>query len=157
MPHIHEKIDFIADIYIVFENKVLLRMHDKYNIWLPVGGHIELDEDPNQAVIREAKEESGMDVELLDRREFRKDREDYQELIAPMFLNRHRITENHEHIGFVYFGRSKTRELQIPETEENKKASCRWFTREELDRNEEGIREDVAWYAKRALEEIGLV
>ncbi len=35
--------------------KVQLRKHDKYNIWLSVGGHIEPDEDPNQAAIREVK------------------------------------------------------------------------------------------------------
>ena len=56
MAHIHEKIDFTASVYIVFENKVLLRLHDKYNLWLGVGGHIELDEDANAALLREVKE-----------------------------------------------------------------------------------------------------
>ena len=51
MPHIHEKIDFDSDVFIVHDNKVLLRKHDKYKMWLAVGGHIELDEDPNQAAV----------------------------------------------------------------------------------------------------------
>jgi len=46
MAHIHEKIDFTASVFVVHKNKVLLRMHDKYKMWLSVGGHIELDEDP---------------------------------------------------------------------------------------------------------------
>lgn len=39
-----------------------MRRHDKYKIWLGVGGHIELDEDPNQAALREVKEEVGLAV-----------------------------------------------------------------------------------------------
>ncbi len=62
MPHIHEKIDFTVEVFIVYDNKVLLRKHDKYKKWLSIGGHIELDEDPNQAAIREVKEEVGLDI-----------------------------------------------------------------------------------------------
>ncbi|MEK6836116.1 MAG: NUDIX domain-containing protein [Nanoarchaeota archaeon] len=65
MPHIHDKIDFTAEAFIVYKNRVLLRKHDKYKIWLSVGGHIELDEEPNEAVIREVKEEVGLNVELF--------------------------------------------------------------------------------------------
>lgn len=46
MPHIHEKIDFTVEVFIVHENKVLFRMHDKFKKWMSAGGHIELDEDP---------------------------------------------------------------------------------------------------------------
>lgn len=38
MPHIHEKIDFTVEVFIVYNNKVLLRKHDKYGIWLSVDG-----------------------------------------------------------------------------------------------------------------------
>jgi len=62
MPHIHEKIDFTAEVFIVHHNRVLLRLHDKYNIWLSVGGHIELNEDPMEAAIREVKEEVNIEI-----------------------------------------------------------------------------------------------
>jgi ADP-ribose pyrophosphatase YjhB (NUDIX family) len=64
MSHIHEKIDFTVGVFVVYKDKVLLRKHDKYNLWLCVGGHIELDEDPNEAALREVKEEVGLDVTL---------------------------------------------------------------------------------------------
>jgi 8-oxo-dGTP pyrophosphatase MutT (NUDIX family) len=64
MPHIHDKIDFCSEVFVVFKNKVLLRKHDKFKIWLSVGGHIELDEDPTETAVREAKEEVGLDVVL---------------------------------------------------------------------------------------------
>ena len=66
MSHIHDLINFTVEVFIVYQNKVLLRLHDKYNLWLSVGCHIELDEDPNQAAIREVKEEVGLDI-VLDR------------------------------------------------------------------------------------------
>ena len=47
MPHIHEKIDFTVEIFIIYNNKILFRKHDKYGVWLSVGGHVELYEDPN--------------------------------------------------------------------------------------------------------------
>ena len=65
MPHIHEKIDFTVEVFIVHKDKVLLRMHDKYKKWMSVGGHIELHEDPVEAAHREVKEEVGLDIELV--------------------------------------------------------------------------------------------
>ena len=53
MPHIHDNIDFTAEVFVVYKGRVLLRKHDKYKMWLSVGGHIEPDEDPNQAAVRE--------------------------------------------------------------------------------------------------------
>ena len=46
MPHIHEKIDFTVSLFIVQDGKVLVIHHKKLGQWLPIGGHIELDEDP---------------------------------------------------------------------------------------------------------------
>jgi len=61
MAHIHEKIDFTVAIFIVHEEKILLIHHRKLDKWLPLGGHIELDEDPEQAALREAHEELGIE------------------------------------------------------------------------------------------------
>ncbi|MBE6715442.1 MAG: NUDIX domain-containing protein [Ruminococcaceae bacterium] len=55
-----------ATVYIVNKNRVLLHKHKKYNTWFPVGGHLEKDELPHEAAIREAKEESGLDIEIFE-------------------------------------------------------------------------------------------
>ena len=65
MPHIHKKMDYTVEVFIVYKNKVLLRMHDKFNTWLSVGGHIELNEYPIEIAIREVKEEVGLEVEII--------------------------------------------------------------------------------------------
>ena len=147
MPHIHEKIDFTVEVFIVFNKRVLLRKHDKYKKWLGVGGHIELDEDPIQAAIREVKEEVGLDIELFGEvLPFQS--ENYKELLPPKFLNRHRINETHEHISLVYFARSKTDALRLSNKEISEE--CRWFTKEEVEKSAE-IQPHIKEYALAAL------
>jgi 8-oxo-dGTP pyrophosphatase MutT (NUDIX family) len=89
MPHIHDKIDFTAEVFVVHKNKVLLRFHDKYKFWASVGGHIELDEDPNEAAIREVKEEVGLDVTLYRGNQLLTyDIGGEKEIIPPIAMNR---------------------------------------------------------------------
>ena len=106
MAHIHEKIDFTVAIFVVRGGRVLLIHHRKLDKWLPLGGHIELDEDPEMAALREAKEESGLEVELLGERPPTTEA-GTRALIAPRFLDIHRISERHEHIGMMYWARPR--------------------------------------------------
>jgi 8-oxo-dGTP pyrophosphatase MutT (NUDIX family) len=43
-------------------DKVALHLHKRLNMWLQPGGHIESGETPAQAALREAVEETGLDV-----------------------------------------------------------------------------------------------
>ena len=122
MAHIHEKIDFTVAIFVVHDGKVLVIHHRNLNKWLPLGGHIELDEDPETAALREAKEESGLEVELLGERP-PTTAPGTRALIAPRFLDIHRITDTHEHIGMIYWARPKSGKLD---------AGCRGTSRHPL-------------------------
>ena len=152
MAHLHEKIDFTVEVFVVFENRVLLRRHDKYKIWLSVGGHIELDEDPNQAAIREVQEEVGLAIELFDSREENSSDEYFTDLIPPVALGRHPAphgaTDDHEHITLVYFARALSNDVQVS-YEGDRSDEWRWFTREELEA--EDLRVNVRAYALQAL------
>lgn len=149
MPHIHEKIDYAADVFIVNDNAVLLRLHDKYKTWFPPGGHVELDEDPEEAAVREVQEEVGLTVELFgDRAPLYDDGE--KEVMVPRFINRHAINDTHEHVSFVYFARSNTRDITQGETEVSD--HVRWFTKEELADPSFGVLERVQHYARAALD-----
>ena len=46
-----------ASGYLVKNGKVLLVHHNKFNKWVPPGGHIEENETPDQAVVRDLKEQ----------------------------------------------------------------------------------------------------
>lgn len=151
MAHIHEKIDFTTSVYIVHDNKVLLHIHDKLGIWLPPGGHIELNEDPNEAAIREAKEETGLDVELVGEAPSYDSPYKARELIPPKFLNRHfyDLTRTHEHVDCCYFARAKgDASLARPEIEGG---VIKWMTKEEIESGAYEIVPDVKAHALAAL------
>ena len=150
MAHIHEKIDFTVAIFVVHESRILLIHHRKLNKWLPLGGHIELDEDPEIAALREAKEESGLDVELIGERPPTTE-PGTRALIAPRFLDIHRITDTHEHIGMIYWARPKGGKVVLA-TEEHH--DIRWCTGAELESLVPQMSNAVKWYCIKAIEEI---
>ena len=56
---------FTATGFVIHDGKCLLHWHPKVKMWLPPGGHIEPNEDPVQAVLREVEEETGVQVEVV--------------------------------------------------------------------------------------------
>jgi 8-oxo-dGTP pyrophosphatase MutT (NUDIX family) len=152
MAHIHDKIDFTTCIFVVHEAKVLLIHHRKLDKWLPLGGHIELDEDPEQAALREGKEESGLDVELLGERPPTTG-PGTRSLIAPRFLDIHQITNTHEHIGMIYWARPRNGKLALAADEHH---DIRWCSSEELDALQPPMSDAVKWYGRKAIEEISM-
>ncbi len=150
MAHIHEKIDFTVAIFVVHEGRILVIHHRNLDRWLPLGGHIDLDEDPEQAALREAREESGLDVELVGERPPITG-PGTRALIAPRFLDIHRISETHEHIGLIYWARPKTGTLTLAAAEHH---DIRWCTSLELDHLQPAMTDAVKWYCRKALEEL---
>ena len=150
MAHIHEKIDFTVAIFVVHEEKILIIHHRKLNKWLPLGGHIELDEDPEIAALREAKEESGLEVELVGERPPTTET-GTRALIAPRFLDIHRISETHEHIGMIYWARPKTSDVRCAQEEHH---AIRWCSKSQLLKLEPPMSNAVQWYCCKAIDEI---
>ena len=161
MANIHEKIDFTVAIFVVHDEKILLIHHRKLDKWLPLGGHIELDEDPEQAALREAKEESGLNVELLGERPPTTS-PGTRALLAPRFLDIHRINETHEHIGMIYWARptvappghqmSQGRVATTLATEEHH--DIRWCGVGDLEKLSPPMSDAVKWYCQQAIQEI---
>ena len=56
---------FTVSGFVVDGDRTLLHWHPKLSIWLPPGGHIDPDEDPVEAVLREVREETGIDGEIV--------------------------------------------------------------------------------------------
>jgi 8-oxo-dGTP pyrophosphatase MutT (NUDIX family) len=150
MAHIHEKIDFTVALLVVHNGKILLIHHRNLNKWLPLGGHIELDEDPEAAALREAKEESGLEVELLGERPPTTE-SGTRALIAPRFLDIHRISDTHNHIGMMYLARPKNGTLTLSASEHH---DIRWCSAADLDNLQPPMSEAVKWYCRAALKEV---
>jgi len=151
MAHLHEKIDFTVAVFVVHQGKVLLVHHRGLNKWLPVGGHIELDEDPEAAARREVREESGLEIELVGERP-PVTGGGTRALIAPRFLDIHYISETHEHIGMIYWAHVQRGDLTLAEAEHH---AIRWCAPEELEALRPALSDAVNWYCHKALEEVG--
>jgi len=150
MAHIHELIDWTAGVYIVHNNKVLIRLHDKVKLWIHVGGHVELDEDPVTAAIRECKEEVGLDITIYDSRTtFPTSQENVRHLIPPAHMNIHYVSGNttHQHIDCIYYATSTT-DTVVPEKDDD---VWLWLSREELEQFED-IQPYIKEYALGALQ-----
>jgi 8-oxo-dGTP pyrophosphatase MutT (NUDIX family) len=154
MAHIHERIDFTVAIFVVHQQQVLLVLHRRLGKWLPLGGHIELDEDPEQAALREAREESGLDIELVGERPPTTE-PGTRALIAPRFLDIHRINPTHEHIGMIYFARpaadSEPANLQLAVEEHH---GIKWVSESGLEDLQPPLSGAVKWYCQQALGEL---
>ncbi|ADI15517.1 NUDIX hydrolase [Truepera radiovictrix] len=95
--------DFTATAFVVWRNRVLLHRHKKLGLWFPCGGHLEPNELPDEAAVREVFEESGVRVVLVGERALQT--EPPRQLVRPRGVQLERIAEGHEHIDLIYFAR----------------------------------------------------
>lgn len=147
MPHIHEHIDFTIAAFIIFEDKVLLVNHPRYGKWLSPGGHIELDEDPDEALFREIAEETGLtDVEILSTKPTINDRE-RKSLYTPNYMDIHEANPPHRHVALIYFAQAKNNN----HTKSDEHTEVRWFSDAELDDAKYKIQDDIKFYSREAL------
>ena len=136
--------DFTATTFVVHERQTLLLLHRKLGKWFPPGGHIDPHELPDQAAIREVREESGLDVELLDRG---RQLGPVRVLPQPYCILLENIGPGHQHIDLIYFARVSGGRLAHAEREAH---AARWFTWEDLDAPE--IAEDIRDLGRKAIE-----
>jgi ADP-ribose pyrophosphatase YjhB (NUDIX family) len=136
--------DFTATTFVVHEGRTLLLLHRKLGKWFPPGGHIDPHELPDQAAIREVREESGLEVELLARGGRLGD---VLMLPQPYCILLEDIGPGHQHIDLIYFARVCGGSLAHAEREAH---AARWLTWEALDDPE--IAEDIRELGRRAIE-----
>lgn len=58
--------EYAVAVFVVHDGAVLLHFHKKLARWLPPGGHVDPDELPDHAAVRETREEVGIAVEIVD-------------------------------------------------------------------------------------------
>lgn len=131
-----------ATVYILEDKRVLLIYHKKLQKWLPPGGHLESNELPSEGAIREAREETGLDIELIPQENIwilprwngRSFERPYMCLLE--HIPEHNGHPAHEHIDFIYLGRPIGGSLKHNGDETD--GLC-WFTLSEIEKLERDI------------------
>ena len=129
------KRQYTATVYIVEDDKVLLIKHRKLGMWLPPGGHVDEGEIPPETAVREALEETGLEVELLPFEELWIDRWNASSVIRPFLclseqIPAHGTEPAHIHYDQIYVGRVAGGEL-IQNTRETD--DIQWFEINEIE------------------------
>jgi 8-oxo-dGTP pyrophosphatase MutT (NUDIX family) len=94
---------------------VHLHRHAKLGLWLPPGGHIEPNELPDEAALREVMEEAGIEVVLTGDRGLDRDLPgEPRQLVRPEGIQLEDISPNHQHIDLIYFARPLTPGEDMP-------------------------------------------
>lgn len=128
------KKDLTASAYIFHNDRVLLVFHKKLQIWLPPGGHVEQNEAPDETARREIREETNLEVELLNCSNIPKKGNVLRTPPLPFYINEHSVGD-HIHCNFYYAGRALNAERMRAEDEGVEEA--RWFRMKELPVTEE--------------------
>ena len=133
---------FTATAFVIDDAKrVLLLWHKRLERWMPPGGHIEPDEMPEEAAIRECKEETGLEVRLQSDRQpnlFQDDPSEGRMLVKPFAMLLEEIPASpvysepaHQHMDFLFVARPVDGP-QILKLSEEEGTELRWFTREDI-------------------------
>ncbi len=143
VAHIHELYDFTVSFFILHptDKKICLHFHRKLGFWNQLGGHIELDEQPIDAVNRELAEEAGLlpeQYEIVETHAGPKPRNAVA-IPAPfsVIIYNYGNDSVHKHIDMPYIIQAKTDVLAPAEGES---AEIGWFTLVQMqDMHKEGV------------------
>ncbi|MFW5916984.1 MAG: NUDIX hydrolase [Halorubrum sp.] len=124
---------FTATAYIVNGGATALHAHERLGVRLPPGGHVERDELPHEAALREVREETGLEAELV-ATESSITGPNTRGIPEPAHLMLHDINvhENgsvgHQHVDHLYYARVDSREIAPDGDDEVDSDGWQWYT-----------------------------
>jgi len=123
--------------FVFYDGKLLLIKHKQTGHWFHIGGGVEANETPDEALLREVKEEVGLDVTFLEEfdhyaqlksKGLFKEVDDFRELPKPFYVHT-REFKDHRKLTFDFVCVAKTNSVKIQKEEVDE---CKWFTKEEI-------------------------
>jgi 8-oxo-dGTP pyrophosphatase MutT (NUDIX family) len=132
-----------ATVYLVADGATALHEHPRHGTRLPPGGHVERDELPHEAGLREVREETGLDATLVgaDRPESEvhatlADATGVTSLPDPHHhllydVTVHDDAVSHQHVDLIYYATVPQRALD-PGAEESAVNAWDWYTAADL-------------------------
>jgi len=142
---------FVVSAYAVRDGRVLLIKHKKLGLWLAPGGHIDEGETPDEAALRELREETGLEADfVVARRGPNPAAGGVEFLHMPQHVQVEEIPNHNHHIDSIYFLRARAGEV-VPG--EGESGVWRWHSLADLD--EGHLTEEVRDTARLALALVG--
>ena len=116
----------------------LLIKHKKLNVWINPGGHLEDQEFPYDAAKREAMEETGTKVSIIDVRQSATKINDAHSRtsIFPLHILEEKVVysdSTHTHLDFVYI--SVADKTKVHKVGKGESKEIKWYNQAELPRN----------------------
>lgn len=138
---------FCVSVYVMnpCNRTFLLMNHKKLGKWVQPGGHIELNEDPEEAAIRETLEETGIQINLIGERIPRN-----QDFIRPLAIQKNIIRPDHIHIDIVYMAVPAESDTIV--VNQNESNGANWFSIDEIMQESFETFEDVKIWCKKIIE-----
>jgi 8-oxo-dGTP pyrophosphatase MutT (NUDIX family) len=126
---------FTSTVYVLDAGKVLMIFHRKLQKWLPPGGHVDPNELPTEAGIREVLEETGVEIKIISDEHVWIDRWNARSLPRPYLcllenLPAHGDQPAHQHIDLIYLGQPIGGSIN---KSDKGIEEIRWFSLEEID------------------------
>ena len=148
---------FTATTYVVNDGATLLHRHPGLSMWLPPGGHVDRDELPHETALRETREETGLDVDLVAECD-----EVGSDTVEPLpkprhvqlaDVNVHDGEVGHQHVDLVYYARADSRTVE-PRDGKVGAEGWEWFTPGGL-AGDDRLDADVREIGRRAIAAVG--
>lgn len=135
--------ELTATTFVFLGNRFAIHFHKKLKKWFPPGGHVESDELPHEAAVREVLEEAGVPPKLV----IPGEPEDFgiQTAPLPIAILVEDIDGEHKHIDMIYLATTESEKLQN---------SFKWVTVQEAEKLPAPV--DVIKLAKKGLSILGL-
>ncbi|ERG96722.1 NUDIX domain-containing protein [Haloquadratum walsbyi] len=128
---------FTTTVYIVEDDATALHRHEGLGIRIPPGGHIDRDELPHEAGLREVYEETGLNAELI-HTSAAVDAPAGKALPHPRYQMLYDVTSHedgtasHQHIDHVYYARVDSRSISPSEPDEAPSSAWEWYDKTDL-------------------------
>lgn len=123
-----EKIELTVAACILSKGRILLMLHSKYGKWLFPGGHVDANESMDGAVMREVKEETGLDFNQLIYSPLEKvETEELETCAIPIHASLHNAG-THYHYCAYYLGTVDNENF----VRNRESRDMKWFSAEEI-------------------------
>ena len=140
-----------ATVYVVNDGATALHEHERHGRVIPPGGHVERDELPHEAGLREVREELGLEATLLD------DTPSVAPSVETLPRPRHHLlfdvnvhdgVVGHQHVDLVYYATVPGRDVD-PHEGEAPAGAWDWYTPADL--RGSALDEDVVELGREAI------